>query len=401
MVHPLNFRQKANKSLEGHAAVTSAFRSSARASALLVCVSLVASCGLPRSGPYKGELLAASVEDEGDAYIVPVTPAVTRATDITPKLGFSAAFREAGLIGSDTIAAGDILSITVYENVRDEPLLGNTGQRITALGETQVDGQGFIYLPYAGRILAAGQTPEGLRQAIIRLLEDQTPDPQVTVSRVAGDGSSVSIAGQAAGPGVYPIEAPTRTLLTMLAKTGGVAIDPAVAIVRVTRNGHTGRIWLQDLYQNPALDIALRPGDLIVVEEDTRSFIALGATGGQNLVPFPSETLSALEALATVGGLSTVEADPTGIFILRKESAEVTNAVLGRSDLTTEQRVVYVFDLTKPTGLFDARDFQVRDGDTIYVTEAPFVQWQKALSAITGSTGSVTSLANTVNPGGN
>jgi polysaccharide biosynthesis/export protein len=172
-----------------------------------------------------------------------------------------------------------------------------------------------------------------------------------------------------------------------------------VAIIRVTRGGKTGKIWLKDLYQNPGLDIALRPGDKIVVEEDSRTFIALGATGAQNLVPFESETLSALEAIATVGGLSTNSADPTGVFVLRDESESIANAVLGRTDLVGDQRMVYVLDLTEPTGLFEARDFLVRDGDTLYVTEAPFVQWQKTLSAITGTTGAAANIASTANTG--
>lgn len=370
-----------------------------KAVALLASVAVVASCGLPRSGPNKREIYAGSVEKKGDAFIVTVNASVSRAAAAQPSFGFSQSFQNAGLIGSDTISSGDTLGITVFENVKDDPLLGNTGQRVTPLSETQVDGQGYIYIPYAGRIKAAGQTPEGLRQAITRQLEDQTPDPQVTVTRLAGNGSTISISGQAAGPGVYPIEAPTRTLASMLAKSGGVAIDPDVAIVRVTRSGHTGKIWLKDLYENPGLDIALRPGDQIVIEEDSRSFIALGATGGQRLVPFESETLSALEAIATVGGLATNSADPTGVFVLRDESEDVARAVLGRTDLIGTQRIIYVLDLTEPTGLFEARDFHIRDGDTLYVTEAPFVQWQKTLGAITGTTGAAANLANTANSG--
>lgn len=371
-----------------------------KAVVLLTSLSLVASCGLPRSGPTKREVLSASVDAKGDAHIVPVTRAVTAATAAQPSFGFSAAFRNAGLVGSDTIAVGDTVSVTVYENVKDEPLLGNTGQRVSNLTDLQVDGQGFIYIPYAGRIKAAGQTPEGLRLAITRKLEDQTPLPQVSISRNAGEGSTVSISGQAAANGVYAIEASTRTLATMLARSGGVTVDPAVAIVRVTRGSHTGKIWLRDLYENPALDIALRPGDKIMIEEDSRKFIALGATGAQSTVPFESPTLSALEAIATVGGLSTSAADPRGVFILRDESEAIARSVLGRSDLVGEQRIVYVLDLTEPTGLFEARDFQIRDGDTLYVTEAPYVQWQKTLSAITGSTAVASDLATTANPGG-
>lgn len=298
----------------------------------------------------------------------------------------------AGVIGSDIIAAGDVLGLTIYENVKDDPLLGNSGQRVSALSEVQVDGQGYIFIPYGGRIKAAGQTPEGLRQAITRKLDSQTPDPQVLVSRLAGDGSTVSVSG-AIAQGVYPIERPSRTLAGMIASAGGVTINPESAIIRVSRGAATGQVWLQDLYANPTLDIALRPGDRIVVEEDTRKFVALGATGAQSLVAFETQTVSAIEAIAIVGGLSSSLADPTGVFVLRDETAEIANAVLGRTDLVGTQRFIYVLDLTLPTGMFEARDFLVRDGDTVYVTEAPYVQWTKTLSAITGTAGAATGLA--------
>ena len=370
-----------------------------KAIVLFTSVALVAGCGLPRSGPNKREVLSGSVDKKGDAYVVTVTPEVSRLTAVQPVFGFSEGFRNAGVVASDMISAGDSINITVYENVKDDPLLGNTGQRVSGLSTVQVDGQGYIFIPYAGRIKAAGQTNEGLRQAITRKLEGQTPDPQVSVSRMAGVGSTVSISGQAGANGVYPIDASTRTLATMLAKSGGVTIDPATAIVRVTRGGHTGKIWLKDLYENPSLDIALRPGDKIMIEDDSRKFIALGATGAQSTVPFVSPTMSALEAIATVGGLSTMSADPKGVFILRDESEEIARSVLGKPELAGDQRIIYVLNLTEPTGLFEARDFQIRDGDTLYVTEAPFVQWQKTLGAITGSTAAASNLASTANSG--
>ena len=357
----------------------------ARGLILVTAIFAVAGCGLPRSGPNKAEIFKGSVLKEGDAFVVTVNPRVTRATSVVPALGFGSNFRNAGVLGSDTISAGDTLSLTIFENVKDDPLLGNTGQRVSVLDTVQVDGQGFIFVPYAGRIKAAGNSPEVLRDAIARKLDSQTPDPQVTVTRVAGDGATVSVSGGVGAQGVYPIERPTRTLTAMIAKAGGVVLEPSVAIVRVTRGGQTGKIWLEDLYANPSLDIALRAGDRVVVENDTRAFVALGATGAQNRVPFTTQTLSAIEAIATVGGLSTSLADPTGVFVFRNEPAEIANAVLGRNDLQGDQRMVYVMDLTQPTGVFEARDFLVRDGDTVYVTEAPFVQWQKTLSAITGT----------------
>ena len=366
----------------------------ANALTLAILVVALGSCGLPRSGPNKREIYAGSVLKKGDAFVVEVNPRVSQITAVSPSFGFNSAFENAGLAGSDTISPGDTLALTVFENVKEDPLLGNTGQRVTPLSEMTVDGQGYIFVPYAGKIRAAGQTPDGLRQAITRKLDPQTPDPQVTVQRLAGEGSSVSLAGSINAPGVYPMELPTRTLAAMLSKAGGISIDPAIALVRVTRDGHTGKVWLQDLYDNPSLDIALRSGDQIVVERDTRAFTALGATGQQNRVQFETKALSALEAIATVGGLATNTADPTGVFVLRNEPAEIANAVLGRNDLVGDQRMAYVLDLTQPTGMFEARDFLIRDGDTVYVTEAPYVQWQKSLSAITGTAGAANQIGN-------
>ena len=47
--------------------------------------------------------------------------------------------------------------------------------------------------------------------------------------------------------------------------------------------------------------------------------------------------------------------------------------------------------------MFEARDFVIRDGDTILVTEAPFAQWSKVLGVVTGTlstAGAITNLAN-------
>ncbi len=363
----------------------------AKGIALLAALAVVSSCGLPRPGPNKREIYAGSVQQQGDAFVVTVNDRVTRATAVAPSLGFSDAFKNAGKLGSDTIRPGDVLSLTIWENV-DKPLLGPEGQVAAVLEEVQVDGSGFIFVPYAGRIRAAGNTPEAIRRVIRNKLEDQTPDPQVQVRRVAGDGATVSIAGAVTGQGVYTIERPTRTLAAMLARAGGVAITPEIAQVTVLRHGQTGKIWFQDLYDNPALDIALRNNDRILVEADTRSFTALGATGAQSRVTFESQNLSAIEAIAQVGGLNSAAADPTGVFVFRNEPGEIANQVLGRDDLIGAQRLVYVLDLTQPNGMFRARDFVIRDGDTLYVTEAPFTTWDKTISSITGSATSVSSL---------
>lgn len=362
--------------------------------ALVLLLGAVAGCGLPRGGPNKSELFAGSVQRQGDAFVVQVNDRVAAVTAVTPALGFTEEFQRAGLLGPDTIRPGDILGFSVYENVKDGLLATQIGP--AALTEIQVDGSGNIFIPYAGRIRAADKTPEQLRLLITEKLDAQTPDPQVIVRRLAGDGATVSLTGTVSGQGIYPIERSTRTLSGMLAKAGGLSIPEEVAQVRVMRGSAQATVWMTDLLEDPAVDIALRGGDRIVVAEDRRAYTTMGATGAQTRVQFRTQRLSALEAIAQVGGLNATIADPTGVFVLRDELGEVSNAVLGRADLQGRQRMIYVLDLTAPNGMFLARDFLIRDGDTVYVTEAPYTQFTKVLQAFTGpvtTAGSVSQLA--------
>ena len=167
--------------------------------AMGLTVSLVASCGLPRLGPTKSEIFAGSVQREGDAFIVSVNERVTSATAVVPALGFTEDFRNAAILGSDTIRPGDTLGLRIWENV-DDPLLGTSTSSATSLEEVQVDGNGFIFVPYAGRIKASENSPEAVRRIITQRLEVQTPDPQVEVRRIAGDGSTVSLVGSIVRP---------------------------------------------------------------------------------------------------------------------------------------------------------------------------------------------------------
>lgn len=343
----------------------------------LVLLTMLAGCTVPRSGPTARDIQSAG--DELGMHVVTVTPAIAAETREEETLGFGSAFINAPAVSPDTIRAGDVLTISVWENV-DTGLLAGIGQKVTPLEGVQVDQKGEIYVPYAGALPAAGRTPQELRAEIAEALKSQTPDPQVEVRRAEGDGSTVSVMGGVRSPGVFPIRAPTRRLSAMLAEAGGVAIVPDVAQIKIERGGSVGRIWLQDLYDKPQNDIALRPGDRIIVEEDRRSFTSLGATTGQNRVNFNKRHMSAIEAIATTGGLDGRVADPTGVFIFRDETPAVAERVLGVPEVQGPQRMAYLIDLTKPEGLFAARDFIIRDEDTIYITEAPIASWSRMLS---------------------
>ncbi len=349
-------------------------------------------CGLPRSGPNTSEILAGSVENGGQTNIVYVDDRVARASTFETPLGFSRTFLNAGAISVDRIRAGDKLTITIWENV-ENGLLVALGASSTTLNKIQVDQLGNIFVPYAGVVRASGRTPEELRIEITQLLARQTPDPQIEVRREAGEAAVVNVVGGVNGQGVYALSAANRRLTSVLAIAGGVSTDPAGTKITVQRGGESGSVWLRDLYANPENDINLRPQDRIIVEKDQRYFTVLGASSGQTRVDFLSSEPNVVDALSAVDGLDGKVADPRGIFIFRVEPAEIANAVLETDEFTTPQRLAYVIDLTKEESIFTAQGFKIRDRDTVYVTEAPFISWSRVLETVAGTINTLDSLA--------
>jgi len=348
-------------------------------------------CGLPRSGPNTSEILAGAVENGGETNIVYVDDRVARAATVTTPLGFPRTFLNAGAISVDRIRAGDNLTVTIWENV-ENGLLAAPGASSTTLKDIQVDQLGNIFVPYAGIVRASGRTPEELRVDLTRLLARQTPDPQIEVRRTAGEAAVVNVVGGVNNQGVFALSAANRRLTSVLAIAGGVAIDPAGTKITVQRSGESGSIWLRDLYDNPANDINLRAQDRIIVEKDQRYFTVLGASSGQTRVDFQSKEPNVVDALSAVSGLDGRVADPRGIFVFRIEPAEIANAVMGTDEFTSPQRMAYVIDLTKEESIFTAQAFQLRDRDTIYVTEAPFVSWTRVLETVAGTVRTLDSL---------
>ena len=208
------------------------------------------------------------------------------------------------------------------------------------LEEVQVDGAGFIFVPYAGRIRAAGNTPERIRQHHHRqAFEDQTPDPQVEVRRVAGDGSTVIARRRtSSAQGVYPIERPTRTLSDDAGKrAGGMTIDAR------DRAGH--RSARQSHPAKSGCKISTRTQNSISRCEAETGFLSRkipapsrrwGPPARRARVPFRQpRTCRRLKPLhRSVAFRPRQGRSQRCIFIFRNEPAgEVANQVLGRNDL--------------------------------------------------------------------
>ena len=47
--------------------------------------------------------------------------------------------------------------------------------------------------------------------------------------------------------------------------------------------------------------------------------------------------------------------------------------------------MAYLIDLTDPSGVFAAREFVIRDEDTVYITEAPLASWSRVIAIATAT----------------
>ena len=110
------------------------------------------------------------------------------------------------------LAPGFLLSLTVL----DDP---------DFVGAFRVDEQGDIALPVLGTLHVAGETVSEARLQIgKKLLEGKIlKDPQVDLSILEYSATEVSIIGEVASPGKYPLLVP-RKLVDVLALAGGTTI---------------------------------------------------------------------------------------------------------------------------------------------------------------------------------
>ncbi len=332
--------------------------------------SLLAGCNLPRGAPMRREVLRGANDEAPDFAVYFVTreflPQVAQWPPVNP-------LPNHGWIGSEPgsalriIAPGDSVSVAIWD-AEDNSLLTTPGQRVVELDGLRVAPGGSIFLPYVGDVRIAGMSEQRAREAIERQMTAIIPSAQVQLALEEGRANSAEVVSGVTRPGRYALEGGDRTVLSLIAEAGGVRDAYANPLVRLHRDGRIYLTSVERLFENPALDTTLRGGDRIVVIEDPRTFLALGAAGREQVVTFTEDRLAALEALALMGGLEDGSADLKGVLVLREyPPAAVAPGTRG----PLMQRVVFVLDLTSAEGLFAAREFEIMPRDTLFATESP------------------------------
>jgi polysaccharide export outer membrane protein len=202
----------------------------------------------------------------------------------------------AGAGFAQTLGSGDSIRVSVFQH----PDLSV---------EARVSERGTIQYPLLGEVALAGQTPAAAGERIASGLRSGRflRDPQVSVTLLQLRSRQVSVLGQVARPGRYPLEESGAKLTDVLALAGGVAAGGADTVtVTGTRDGAPVQ-WRVDV---PALiaggDAAkvpeVQPGDTLYVPRAPQFYVygEVQRAGAYRLEP----DLRVMGALSLGGGLT-------------------------------------------------------------------------------------------------
>jgi polysaccharide export outer membrane protein len=354
---------------------------------------------LPTAGPTTGQVVDQAVKDDQARFdIVDVDNNVVSALLARPAESFQSRFRQYGKPPDSKIGIGDAITVTIWEAAGGGLFGGgittgvSPGSRSVTIPDQVVARDGAISVPFADRIHVAGQSSLEVQRTIEQRLAEKAIEPQVLVNITRSITNTATVSGEVVAGARVPLSINGDRLLDLIALAGGAKSPVYETFVRLSRNGVTATIPMEQLVSEPAENIYAWPGDVLTLVRIPQTFSVFGATGQNMQVTFGAEKITLAEALAKAGGLQDLRADPAGVFLFRFEPPAVVGA-LKASALATgpggSSPVVYRLDLSDANSYFFAQRFPVEDKDVIYVANARLNELQKFFTLLNTITGPV------------
>lgn len=357
---------------------------------------LSAGCSIvPATGPQGVDVLNQSEGGEGVSVpyaLVKVSQGVVGVLGrYSPRL--STAFADRTPPRAFRFGVGDLVSVTIFESAAGGLFTSENGVRagnFVTVPTQAVDENGNIAVPYAGHIRARGRTPAEIQTDIVNALGTRALEPQVVVALAQQNTSLVSVLGDVRQAGRFPASPSGERILDAIARAGGPATQGYDVWVSLERKGHRASVPFGALLYEPANNIYVLPNDVIYLFNQPQTFVAFGAagsatgqiSGGQGLYKFDAWRLSLAEAVGRQGGLNDALAEPSWVFIYRGETREVA-AQLGVDCSKFAGPIIpiiYNLNLRDPSGYFLAQNFEMRNKDVIYTSNASSVETTKFLT---------------------
>ena len=361
---------------------------------LFTLLLLTGCSNFPTSGPSKSTIETYNDKKDIDSKIL-IVDLNQKIVNQLQKKDLKVSFSESlGTLNrrTQTVGKGDIIEISIWEappatlfsssNTGSASISSSSGR--TVLPEQMVNSAGTISVPFAGQILADGQSLREIESEIIGRLKGKANQAQVIARVIRNASSNVTVIGDVANTVRMPLTANGEKLLDAIAAAGGPKQPPSKISIQVTRGENVYSLPLETILRDSAQNINLLPGDLVTVLFQPKSFTALGATNKNEEVGFETQGISLAQALARTGGLNDNRADAQGVFIFRFEDKAAVDWPTAPKEVTADGKVavVYRVDLKDPSSFFNAQNFKIENKDILYVSNAPITEVQKFLNVL-------------------
>ncbi len=360
----------------------------------ILAAAFLSGCALfPTSGPSVKEVEQSALPAAANAIqIVEVDDAVTRRLLSQRKQTlFSEALGNAAS-ASHLVGAGDVLEVSIWEappatlfGVGTLDARGTvSGVRATVLPEQVVNNEGFISVPFAGRIQAAGRTLQAIEAEVVKRLTGKANQPEALVRLARNVSSNITVVGEVTNSTRVPITPSNEKLLDVLAAAAGVRQPVNKMTIQVTRGQNVYALPLDTIIRDPRQNVRMQAGDVVTALFQPLSFTALGATGKNEEINFEAQGITLAQALGRVGGLRDDRTDVKGVFIFRFEPADALKWPRQPVMSTPEGMVpvIYRIDMRNPASFFVMQSFAINNKDLLYVSNAPIVEFQKFLNVV-------------------
>ena len=233
----------------------------------------------------------------------------------------------------ESIGVGDQVKVSVFRH----PDL---------VADSRVTDQGSIMFPLLGEVKVAGLSPQQAGKKIGDLLAKGgfVVNPEVSFSIATVNSRQVSVLGNVAKPGRYPIDSVNRRVTDFIAAAGGMSATGAdsVTVVQV-RNGQELKtdVDLEQMFRSGSTggNMELQPGDTIYVHRAPMIYVGgeVNKAGAYRLEPH----MTVMQAIALGGGINP-RGTERGVQIHRKDGNGVKKIGARMTDTLVADDVIYV-----------------------------------------------------------
>ena len=372
---------------------------------------------LPSSAPTVRELTNFETSPERlNYFLVDLDPHVAAALADYRRPGLASTFGVGGYQPGLILRPGDTVAITIFEvggpvslfgppptSVPTPPSAASLAQpgavagHATTLPSQVIELDGTVQIPFAGRVKIAGLTPEAAERAIERSLAGKALEPHAVVTPVSTSTNIVTVAGDVGHPGPVPLSVRGERVLDVIATAGGAKYESFDCDVQLIRGDRVATVNLRRIVDTPSENVRVQPGDTVFVSFNPRSYIVLGSAQKASHYNFGYEQVSLAEAIAQSGGGNDNVANIGGIYLMRYEPRDLILNILPPGDPrhaaaaalapTGNYPVAYRVSLRQAQGYFLSQAVQMRDKDTVLITDAEGAELAKLLNIVRGFTG--------------